>query len=46
VTIIALISLWIYVFTDWLGLFSQLFAIAFSFFLTGVAAIVFPFVKK
>ena len=44
--IISLVSLWIYVYTDWLGLFSQLFAIGFSFFLTAIAAIVFPFRRK
>ena len=44
--IISMIALWIYVYTDWLGLFSQLFAIGFSFFLTAIAAIVFPFRRK
>jgi amino acid transporter len=44
--IISLISLWIFVYTSWLGFFSQLFAVAFSFFLTSIAAIVFPFRKK
>ncbi len=44
--IIALISLWVYVYTPYLGFFSQLFAVAFSFFLTSVAAIVFPFRRK
>ena len=44
--IISLISLWIYVYTDWLGLFSQLFAIGFSFLLTAISAIIFPFRRK
>ncbi|MFQ6081000.1 MAG: APC family permease [Candidatus Bathyarchaeia archaeon] len=44
--IISLIALWMYVYTDWLGLFSQLFAVAFSFFLTAISAIVFPFRRK
>ncbi|MEM3642167.1 MAG: APC family permease, partial [Candidatus Bathyarchaeia archaeon] len=44
--IISMIALWIYVYTVWLGLFSQLFAIGFSFFLTGIAAIVFPFRRR
>jgi len=29
--LISLLSLWIYVYTNWLGFFSQLFAVAFSF---------------
>jgi amino acid transporter len=44
--IISLIALWIFVYTPWLGFFSQLFAVAFSFFVTSVAATVFPFRKK
>jgi len=44
--IISMIALWMYVYTDWLGLFSQLFAVGFSFFFTAVAAIVFPFRRK
>lgn len=44
--IISMIALWIYVYTDWLGIFSQLFAVGFSFFLTAIAAIVFPFRRK
>lgn len=44
--IIALISLWVYVYTSYLGFFSQLFAVAFSFLLTSIAAIVFPFRRK
>jgi hypothetical protein len=44
--IVSLIALWIYVYTPWLGFFSQLFAVAFSFFLTSIAAMVFPFRKK
>jgi len=44
--IVSLISLWVYVYTDWLGFFSQLFAVGFSFFLTAVSAIIFPFRRK
>jgi len=44
--IIALIALWIYTFTTWLGFFSQLFAVAFSFLVTSIAATVFPFRRK
>jgi amino acid transporter len=44
--IVALLALAIYVYTPWLGFFSQLFAVAFSFFLTSIAAMVFPFLKK
>lgn len=44
--IISLISLWVYVYTTYLGFFSQLFAVAFSFLVTSIAAIVFPFRRK
>jgi len=44
--IISLISLWVFVYTTWLGFFSQLFAVAFSFLLTAISAIVFPYRKK
>lgn len=44
--VIALISLWVYVYTPYLGFFSQLFAVAFSFLLTSIAAVVFPFRRK
>ena len=44
--IIALISLWVYVYTPYLGFFSQLFAVGFSFLVTSIAAIVFPFRRK
>jgi len=44
--IISLASLWVYVYTPYLGFFSQLFAVAFSFFVTSVAAVVFPFRRK
>jgi amino acid transporter len=44
--IISLISLWVYVYTSYLGFFSQLFAVGFSFFATSIAAIVFPYVRK
>jgi amino acid transporter len=43
---ISLVSLWIYVYTNWLGFFSQLFAVAFSFFVTSIAAILFPFRRR
>lgn len=43
---ISLVSLWIYVYTSWLGFFSQLFAVAFSFFVTSIAAILFPFRRR
>lgn len=44
--IISLASLWVYVYTPYLGFFSQLFAVGFSFFVTSIAAIVFPFRRK
>ncbi len=44
--IIALVSLWVYVYTPYLGFFSQLFAVAFSFLFTSIAAVVFPFRRK
>jgi len=43
---IALISLWVTTYTTWMSFFSQLFAVAFSFFLTSIAAIVFPYKRK
>jgi amino acid transporter len=44
--LISLVSLWIYVYTNWLGFFSQLFAVAFSFLLTSIAAIIFPYRRR
>jgi APA family basic amino acid/polyamine antiporter len=44
--VVSLVSLWVYVYTPYLGFFSQLFAVAFSFLVTSIAAIVFPFRKK
>jgi len=44
--IISLISLWVFVYTTWLGFFSQLFAVAFSFLVTAISAVVFPFRRK
>lgn len=44
--VLSLVSLWVYVYTPYLGFFSQLFAVAFSFLVTSIAAIVFPFRKK
>lgn len=44
--VISLASLAVYVYTSWLGFFSQLFAVAFSFFTTSIAAIVFPYRRK
>lgn len=43
---IALISLWVTTYTTWLSFFSQLFAVAFSFLLTSIAAIIFPYRRK
>jgi amino acid transporter len=43
---LSLISLWVYVYTSWLGFFSQLFAVAFSFFVASIAAILFPYRRK
>lgn len=44
--VISLIALWVFVYTPWLGFFSQLFAVGFSFFVTSIAAIVFPYRRK
>lgn len=44
--IISMIALYVYVYTPYLGFFSQLFAVGFSFLVTSIAAVVFPFRKK
>jgi amino acid transporter len=44
--VISIISLWVYTYTTYLGLLSQLFAVGFSFFVTSIAAIVFPFRRR
>jgi amino acid transporter len=44
--IISLIALWVFVYTSYLGFFSQLFAVGFSFLVTAIAATVFPFRRK